>query len=65
MGLRCERSLAMPEMLVGRDVGRVVGYVRGTRPGYFELVNDKQYRKKGRKKEAVKVDLFVYVQVMQ
>ena len=47
MGLRCERSLAMPEMLVGRDVGRVVGYVRGTRPGYFDLVKRQTVQKKG------------------
>lgn len=65
MGLRCERSLAMPNGLVGRDMGRMVEYVRGTRPGYFDLVNDKRYRKKGGKKQTVKVDLLLYIQGMQ
>ena len=65
MGLRCDRSLAMYNGLAGRDMGRMVEYVRGTRPGYFDFVNDKQYRKKGGKKEAGKVDLFLYIQGMQ
>lgn len=41
----------MPNGLIGRDIGRMVGYVRGTRPGYgdLEIIQKKASKKESRR----------------